>query len=280
MISKKELQYVDDWARKIPMPGYEYSIAVLKELKDSFELFNKVYKDKEYSFIFSNSEEIKLEVLSKNLCHMLGIDYKNIMGEYYNYYRNNVFGTSSIMSSYDLLLEILDKMEVIATMDNDPRVSCKVINYYKSAVKCAILKRLSEFDKFNFGAINYYGTKDDIDYDNCKYLFVPSNEPITPYFMMGIKYSPDEYTYVVNTLLAPENPKQFFDNQEVIIPTQILVSDSNELRKLIATPEEKIGLLTMYSNIINRYGLPNKINIYGDYEATLNDMVNTKTLSK
>ena len=281
MISKKELQYVDEWPRKIPMPGYDYSIAVLKDIANSLKLFTSLYKDKEYSFIFSDAEEINFEVLSKNLCHMLGIDYKNIMSDYYNNYRYQVFGTSCNMSSFDLLNAILEKMEVIAENDNDPAVACKVINYYKSAIKCAILKRLSEFDKFNFGAINYVGDNNtDDNYGHFKYLFIPSNEPITPYFMMGIKFSPEENKFVVNTLLAPEDPKPFFDNQEVIIPTQILIADGTELRKLIATPEEKIQLLTMYASIISKYGLPNKINIYGDYEATLNDIVNTRTLIK
>ena len=34
MITTKELQYVEAWATKIPMPGIEYSISVLKEMKE------------------------------------------------------------------------------------------------------------------------------------------------------------------------------------------------------------------------------------------------------
>ena len=40
MITSKELQYVDSWATKIPMPGYEYSIKVLNELKKCVNQFN------------------------------------------------------------------------------------------------------------------------------------------------------------------------------------------------------------------------------------------------
>ena len=86
--------------------------------------------------------------------------------------------------------------------------------------------------------------------------------------------------YFVLSLLAPANPVTFFSNQEVVIPTQILVSNNDELVKLVATPEEKIALLTMYSNIINQYNLPNKINIFGDYGSILNDMSNEKKLIK
>ena len=114
-----------------------------------------------------------------------------------------------------------------------------------------------------------------------KLLFVPSNEAAAPYFMMGIK--PDsslDGKHIVYTLLAPESPQNFFNNQEVIIPTQILVSNNDNLSKLQATPEEKLQLITMYQSIIHRYGLPNRLNIYGDYAATLNELANRRVLKK
>ena len=150
----------------------------------------------------------------------------------------------------------------------------KILNYYKSQIKCNIFKKLSDFEKFNFAAINYNPQDNRYDYDKQKLLFIPSNESVCPYFVMGIKMSEYEkiQKYIVNTLMALQEPKRFFENQEVIIPTQILVSDNNELRKLNATAEEKIQLLTMYKNIINTYNIPNKLNISGDYEAMLNQM--------
>ena len=42
------------------------------------------------NFIFSNGEEITFEILSKNLCHMLGIDYSNIKSSYFDKYRKDV----------------------------------------------------------------------------------------------------------------------------------------------------------------------------------------------
>ena len=108
-----------------------------------------------------------------------------------------------------------------------------------------------------------------------KLFFIPSNEAVCPYFMMGIKQI-EENNYIVNTLLAPEQPKKFFDNQEVIIPTQILISDNANLRKVQATSEEKINLLTMYKNIINAYNISNRLNILGDYESMLNTLANAE----
>ena len=58
--------------------------------------------------------------------------------------------------------------------------------------------------------------------------------------------------------MAPDNPREIFDNQEVVIPTQILITNNDILRKVSASPEEKIQLITMYTNIINRYGLQNR----------------------
>lgn len=277
MITSKELQYVSMRANRIPMPGTEYSKKVLEEIKNCYELYNKKYKNKEYSIIFSNSEEIDFEILTKNLCHMMGIDYNNIKGEYFDDYRENVFGTSAAdFTSYDLLGMIIENMDKVAAYDNNANNTVKAVNYYKSAIKCEIFNKLTDFDKFNFAAINYIGNRDDIEYDKQKLLFISSNEAVTPYFMMGIKQEEDTSKYVVASLMAPDNPKYFFENQEVVIPTQILVNDNQNLEKKVATAEEKMRLLTMYSNIINKYNLPNRINIYGDYENMLNELCNQK----
>ena len=272
MISKKELQYVDAWANKTPMPGVDYSLNVLKEIKKCYELFKEKYSGKEYSFILSNSKELDFVILERNLCHMFGINNDNLNNEYCKDFRKELFGTVDILSSYEFLIAILENMEKVASLDNDPNNNIKIINYYKSAVKCAIFNKFSDFSKFNFGMIN--------ETDDQKFLFVPSNEYLTPYFLMGIVKDDKFKNYVVNTLLAPTDSKQFFDNKEVVIPTQIIISNDDILTKLVATPEEKIQLLTMYSNIKNMYDIPNMINIYGDYESMLNELSNKKVLKK
>ena len=283
MISSKELKYVGLWANKVPMPGYDYSLDILNQIEECYNIFANKYSDKEYSFIFSNSEEIDFTINSKNLCHMLGVDYSNITGSYFDMYRSEVFGTlSNDFNSYRLLELLLEHKEKVAEMDNDPNNSAKAINYYKSAIKCTIFKKFSHFDKFNFAAINFVGNYPNVDYTKEKILFMQSNEPLTPYFMMNIVLDSisQEPIYVVKSLSAPEKPEEYFDDQEVIIPTQIFYSDNSELRKIIATPEEKLQLLTMYSNIINKYEVPNRLNILGDYASVLNNQANAKILTK
>ena len=76
--------------------------------------------------------------------------------------------------------------------------------------------------------------------------------------------------YIVSTLLAPQKTKTFFDGHEVIIPTQLLISDNYDLKKLMASAEDKKKLLTMYKNIINEFNISSKLNISSDYEAMLN----------
>lgn len=86
--------------------------------------------------------------------------------------------------------------------------------------------------------------------------------------------------YFVTTLFAPANPVKYFDNQEVIIPTQILVSDNDILTRVNASPSEKLQLLTMYKNIINTYRLSSNINILGDYQAVLKEQADKDRMIK
>lgn len=210
------------------------------------------------------------------------IDYQNIKKECFDFYRQVAFGTvNNDFTSYDLLLMIMENIDRVADFDNDPDNRMKAINYYKSAIKCEIFSKLSDFEHFNYATIN--SLKDDSE--DKKMLFVPSNEPICPYFSMGLIKTADKYDvqetnpyYAVNTLLAMSDPKKFFDGKEVIIPTQMLISDNKNLKKISATADEKIRLLTMYKSIVEKYKVNSSINIYGDYEALLNDISNKLTL--
>ena len=90
MITTKELQYVEAWASKSPMQGEEYSTRVVSEMKECYETYKQKYKNKEYNLIFSNGQEITFEIMESNLCHMLGIEYQNIKGEYFKKYRREI----------------------------------------------------------------------------------------------------------------------------------------------------------------------------------------------
>lgn len=148
-------------------------------------------------------------------------------------------------------------------------------------IKCSIFESLSDFSKFNFGVINFdketYQKNSGYNFsgNSEKFLYVQSNEAVSPYFMMGIlpdkSYAVENYQqkYVVETLVAPDNFSNFFNGQEVAIPTQILVTTDDSMDKIEATESEKIALLNQYRSIITEYNLPNRLNIFGDYQSML-----------
>ncbi len=297
MITVRELKYAATGTNNVPYPGIYYATKALKKLKEAIECFDTYYNGKQYDIVLSNGEQILFEILSKNLCHLVGIDYKNLTSSYFDYYRENVLGSYDIPKAYDLLKQIIDNFDEVLRYDHDNNY--RAINYYRVMVKCSIFEKLSNFSKFNFGVINF----DKDTYENnsnliisCrsnKFLYVQSNEPSSPYFLMGILLGSDlsrnlnnqhdknsQDKYVPETLIAPTNTKDFFNNQEVVIPTQILVTTDERMEKIEASPDEKIALLNQYRAILKEHDIPNRINIYGDYESMLAEQASVKTRIK
>ena len=281
MITLKEMQFIESWASRIPMPGEDYSKSVIDAMNLSYKKYKEKYQGKEYTFIFSNGEEINFEILPANLCHLLGIDYNNIKGEYFDDYRRDILNMeSSNFTSFELLESILEHSDKIIQLDNDPNNKIKILNYYKTQIKCNIFDKISDFENFNFAAINYDPQDGKFDYENQKMLFIPSNEILFPYFMMGLKLSNNTQDkesirkFFASTLLAPQDPKKYFENQEVMIPTKIFINDILSLNTYNASAEDKIKILTMYKAIIHKYGIGSCLNISGDYESMLNELAN------
>lgn len=143
-------------------------------------------------------------------------------------------------------------------------------------IKCAIFFKLSNFSDFDFGCINFSketyenNTGDTFNPQSTKFFFTPSDEAITPYFMMGIKKTEDNI-YIPETLFASPEYWKFFLGQELVLPVQILINDQESLLKLQATPEEKINLLNMYNSIIMSYNTGSYINIFNDYQNMLRE---------
>ena len=279
MITRKEMGYVNDWPNKIPYPGEEYCVKTLQKLKRCFELYNKKYLNRKYTIQFSNNEEIDFAIEEKNLSHILGVDYKNLMKDIFDWYRENILYVDPYtpISSYALLSQIIESIDSILEYDRSNR-ACMGLNYYRIGIKCDIFSKLSDLSKFNYGCINFSKDKYDRQFpdktlysQSTKFLYTPSDEVISPYFMMGIK--PDNNTleekFIVETLIACDDPEKFFSGQEVVIPTQILTDDNGILDKKIASPSEKLKLLRIYQSIVNELGIENAINIYGDYYALL-----------
>lgn len=277
MISRKELSYVSTWASKVPYPGKEYAQKVLEELTECLNIFNREYLNRVYNIIFSNNEEIEFQILERNICHMLGIEYKNISEPYFSVYRQRILKlpNENSFSSYDLINAIAENADSIVEND-ERRQDNKAINYYRVAVKCAIFKKMVELSTFNYGCINFNKESYNALYPNktfgsqsTRLIYTPSDEIISPYFMMGLKSCNNDDRYFLETLFAPVNYENFFHNQEVVIPTQIITDNNGMLEKRQATSEEKIRLIREYQSIINSNDFRNCLNIYGDYLSML-----------
>lgn len=281
MITRKELNYVNDWAKKVPFPGISYCEQTMEKLKRSFKLYQSEYLDVKHTISFSNNEEIEFEILQKNICHMLGIDFKNLSSEYFRNFRKSIlnYDPDSTISSYDLLQLIIENLEKV--IEYDSTNLHRAINYYKIGIKCDIFNKMANLTDFNFGCINFSKEEYDTRYPgnsfssrSTKFLYAPSDEIISPYFMMGIKVDDvaediEKSSYIVETLMAPESFKSMFDGQEVIIPTQILTDKNGILDKIEAPASAKIKLLKDYQSIINEYSLNSNLNIYSDYLSML-----------
>lgn len=301
MISLKELQYVNSFEQKAPYPGDKYAKETLEEMIKMHEKFKNNYKDKRFSIIFSDTSESEFEIYEFNLCHLLGVNYSNIAtnanGMYDDFLKDVLNLNGGRISSYQLLTKILDNYEEVIKHDSSEKY--RALNYYKSRIKCAIFEKISEFERFNFGKVES-AVKDKIEVnlndnvdttlndavemtdkadnpikeDKSILLYTPSNEAVCPYFFIRIDKGDNADTSVVKSLIAPERDRvsSFFKDRVSAIPTQMIIDDNQNLKKTEATAEEKINMLNMYKLIITEYGLENKIDISGDYLATLAEL--------
>lgn len=284
MISKSELKYVNKSTGYIPYPGDEYALKVMEELKEAYELFKEKYDGKSYSMILSNGEEFQFSILDKNLCHLLGINAKNILSEYAESTAQNVLGINGPVPTYEVLGRIIERYDSV--IENEKKESSyKLINFYKVMIKSAIFKRMTNFQKFDFGVINFnrdkyekYTGESSVS-NSSKYIFMPSGEVFVPYFMVGFIQNSGTDFYVPETALAPEEFYNYFGKQELLLPIQVLIDDNKRFSKLIATPQDKLKLLQRYREIINTYKTSSTINIYNDYIAALTDQAEGRSLT-
>ncbi len=192
MISKKELSYVTNLARYAPFPGKDYAIKTMDSLISSYNLFLSDYQNKTHNLIFSNGDEIEFGILDKNIAHLLGIDCTNLKSAPMEETMKNVLGLNQqeYIGTHNILKAIINRAEDVVNNDSNP-YNYKILNYYKILIKSIIFSKISNFENFDFGCINFRKPEDsqekNISYmDGCeKILFTESNEAITPYFMMG-----------------------------------------------------------------------------------------------
>ena len=131
MITIKELNYVDRWANRVPYPGDSYCEIAMEKLQQNLKLYNDEYSKITYDISFSNNEEIEFQILSKNICHMLGIDSKNLTGKYFRDFRKSVLDLDpdKTIQSYNLISAIANNIDKV--IDYDRKNKNKALNYYK-----------------------------------------------------------------------------------------------------------------------------------------------------
>ena len=279
MISNVELQYVQSTSKNVPYPGDEYARKVINKLSEANDIFKKKYEGKQYSLILSNGEEIHFEVKDRNLSHLLGIDFKSFTSDYMIDHVKKLLGFSQDerMSSYDALKRIIDRADDVIKNDKNIHESKKILNYYKLMIKCSSFSRLSDFEDFNCGFINfdkdiYINQASTFFQPNSnKFIFTESDEALTPYCMMGLIPDNGSSILVPETLISPTGYQDFFNNQELLLPVQILINDDNELTKYVAKASDKVKLLNLYKSILNEHRMKAYINIFNDYESIIRE---------
>ena len=284
MISRRELAYVDKPLGSVPYPGDAYAYKVMSELKEAYDLFKEKYDGKSYNIMLSDKQELQFAILNKNLCHILGIAAKNICN-YGEPTAQKVLGIDypSATSTYELLGKIIERMDDV--IDNDSRDNTyKLINYYKVMIKTAIFKKMTGFNDFDFGVINFNKenhpdyVSEDTFAKSTKYIVMPSDEILIPYFLVGFLQNNGGNIYVPETAIAPEDYYKYFINQELVLPVQIPIEDEKDFTKLEATDQDKIKILQRYKTIISEYNTNSSINIFNDYESMLHEQARERKL--
>ncbi len=276
MISKRELRSVDKSPDYAFFPGIDYAENVITKLQESFEIFESELRSVVFNISFSNNKEIRFQILDKNLCHMLGIDstyikkssaHKKILG----------FNSEDFIDSYALLESIMENLDTILEHDSDPKRK-RFLNYYRLSVKNDIFMKIASIKDLDFGCINFNpeifisetGHQRE-PFRSTKLLYMLSDEIISPYYMIGLikQKQGDQTPYAVETIIAPEQFTDYFNSQEVVIPTQLLIESQNEWNKKQTSPSQKIRLLKDYKSLITEHNLPDGMNVYGDYLSQL-----------
>ncbi len=274
MIGSKELQFVSNYANKVPYPGDDYQKNAILEFKKAFELYQKYFMGKQFSITMSDLSELNFEILPMNVSHMFGI---NSMMKNHYVIKNELLNAgldNETISSYKFLKFIVDNLDDIVKIDKEN--GNIFLNYFRIKIKCSIFNKLSNFNEFNFGCINfdrniYKYVNDEEFYSNAtKLLFVSSDEAVCPYFIVGLKKnqlinSIDEETEekeskinvennIVETLFASSEPRKIFKLQRVTLPTSILIVDKNEYKETKASDEDMLHLRDLYAKDLLEYG--------------------------
>jgi len=94
----------------VPYPGTVYAELTAEKLLESVAMYEKFYQDRQYDLILSNGEQLEFEIACKNLCHMLGIEHKNLISDYFTEFRRDTFRVDVS------LLEVFQRVGCVKTI--------------------------------------------------------------------------------------------------------------------------------------------------------------------
>ena len=287
MISKQEVKYFNSLAKDVPFPGTDYAYDVINRLSKALNIFKSKYDGKTYNILLSDGEEITFEMQSRYLAHLLGIDYKTLVNDENMkklLYDILGFEDDNQINSYSVLCRIVENGDRV--IDNDELSFDKILNYYKIMSKVSCFECLAGFNEFNFGYLAFdkkifeRRIGNNFTPNSVGYIFSKTEEKFAPLCMMGLKYDNYLDAMIPETFITPPNFADYLYCQELLLPIQLVISDDINLTKLSATPEEKIRLLNWFKSLIKTYDTNSFINVFGDYEMTLNEMATKRKILK
>ena len=275
MINKEELQYASKSSISVPYPGDDYAYDTINRLSYALMMFKKRYEDKRIHLLLNNGEGLSFEIRSKNLAHLFGIDYRELTtNPVMKPLLSSVlgFGEKEVINSYELISRIIENADKV--IEYDENHFHKILNYYKVMVKTTCFIKMSAFDKFNFGVINfdkrtYEKTVGKSFYPNAsKYLLLPMDEELVQFCMLGLVYDKYSGMMVPETFMTPTIFHRYFIRQEFLLPKEIVIDGNNEFKHAVASREDKKQLLNIYKSIILTYKTNSTINEVGKYKRS------------
>ena len=272
MLTRKEIDYM--LKHYPPYPGRDYAKMTLEKLQKNIELFERCYRGKEHEILFSDGVPLKFEIEDRYIAHMAGLDSKKL--------RKTDLDIPG--GTYQLVKKIIsDHNETIRINEDAISNNETLLNYYKIKVRSDIFQKFSNIYELNFGCIRY--DKDSVENGNTKslkssnFLFMESDELNAQYYMMGIATDEEKNVNYIETLFPDTYPESMFNNQTVVIPTHMTVSnDEDYYRYFEANDRSKLELLKKYREQLREY----KVNydVMADYEATLSKGASEKAKQK
>ena len=175
-------------AKQSPISRVEYAQNALLNLIADLNTYKKYYIDTKFNISFSNNEEIVFEIMQKNLCHILGVDFKNLMTDYWKNVRQDILQIkdSTCITSFYFLEKFLENYDRVLEFDEHTDRN-KILNYYKVSIKSQIFQKFGNLLTSNFGCINFNNETYEANAQKRspgvdKFFYFNSDEIVSPFF--------------------------------------------------------------------------------------------------